>query len=69
MNHTPQDPIPLMTIDEVAEYLRLHPMTVRRLVRERQLPAFKVGRQWRIKRESLDRWVEEKTMQNDPASA
>ena len=49
---------PMMTIDEVAEYLRMHPMTVRRMAREGAVPAFKVGRQWRIKRELLDRWME-----------
>ncbi|MBC7225522.1 MAG: response regulator, partial [Anaerolineae bacterium] len=38
----------IMTIEEVARYLSLHELTVRRLAREGEIPAFKVGRQWRI---------------------
>ena len=55
---------PIMTIEEVAEYLGLHPLTVRRLAREGEIPAFKVGRQWRVKRELFDRWMTDRSMQN-----
>jgi excisionase family DNA binding protein len=48
-------PGPIMTIDEVAEYLDLHPLTVRRLARDGESPAFKVSQQWRVKRAILDR--------------
>ena len=48
----------IMTIEEVARYLSLHELTVRRLAREREIPAFKVGRQWRVKKALLDRWIE-----------
>jgi len=57
-------PDPIMTIEEVAEYLGLHPLTIRRLAREREIPAFKVGRQWRVKRELFDQWMGDKSMQN-----
>jgi excisionase family DNA binding protein len=40
-------PDPIMTVDQVAEYLKLHPLTIRHLAREGEIPAFKVGRQWR----------------------
>lgn len=53
----------LMTIEEAAEYLRLHPLTARKLAREGALPAFKIGRQWRVKRALLDRWIEERSRQ------
>lgn len=55
---------PIMTVDEVAEYLSLHPLTVRRLARDGEIPAFKVGRQWRIKRELLDKWIADQSAQN-----
>jgi excisionase family DNA binding protein len=55
---------PVMTIDEVAEYLHIHTLTARRLAREGAIPAFKVGRQWRIKRALLDRWMERELGQN-----
>ena len=57
-------PEPIMTIDEVASYLSLHPLTVRRLARDGEIPAFKVGRQWRVQRELLDRWMEEQSMKS-----
>jgi excisionase family DNA binding protein len=66
-----EQPDPIMTIDEVAEYLDLHPLTVRRLARDGEIPAFskipfrgKVGRQWRIKRDLLDRWIADQSAQN-----
>ena len=52
----------LMTIEEVAEYLRFHPSTVYRLVRQRALPAVKVGKQWRISRELLEEWLRANTI-------
>jgi excisionase family DNA binding protein len=45
MEQTVEDTAQMMTIDEVAKYLSLHPLTVRRLAREGRIPAFKVGRQ------------------------
>lgn len=48
----------IMTIEQVAQYLSLHELTVRRLAREGEIPAFKVGRQWRVKKALLDRWIE-----------
>jgi excisionase family DNA binding protein len=54
----------IMTIEEVARYLSLHELTVRRLAREGEIPAFKIGRQWRVKKDLLDRWIERETMRN-----
>jgi excisionase family DNA binding protein len=58
--HKPlDDPDQIMTIEQVARYLSLHELTVRRLAREGEIPAFKVGRQWRVKKALLDRWIEQ----------
>ncbi len=46
----------ILTLENVAEYLRVHPSTIYRMLKKRQLPAFKLGRDWRFNRESLDRW-------------
>jgi excisionase family DNA binding protein len=54
----------IMTVEEVARYLSLHELTVRRLAREGEIPAFKIGRQWRVKKDLLDRWIERETMKN-----
>jgi len=57
----------MLTISEVAEYLKLHELTVRRLAREGELPAFKVGRQWRIQREKLQEWIDARSGQGASA--
>lgn len=54
----------IMTIEQVARYLSLHELTVRRLARDGEIPAFKVGRQWRVKRELLDSWIEREAYRN-----
>ena len=43
----------LLTIHDVAEFLRIDPKTVRRLVKSQRLAAYKVGRQWRISERDL----------------
>lgn len=47
----------ILTIDEVAELLHLHEMTVYRLVKQGKLPGFKVGGRWRFRREVLESWM------------
>lgn len=45
---------------EVADFLCIHKNTVYKLIRRGQLPAFHVGKSWRIRREDLAELVEEK---------
>jgi excisionase family DNA binding protein len=47
---------PIMTADEVAELLHIHPTTVYRLVKQGRIPAFRVGGDYRFNRETIDRW-------------
>ena len=47
----------IMTLKEVAKYLGVHTMTVYRLLKEKKLPGFKVGGQWRTKKEVLDNYL------------
>ncbi len=51
-------PESLLTIEEVARYLRVDKFTVYRLVSQKKLPAFRVGNQWRFKKKILDRWLQ-----------
>ena len=44
------------TAEEIAKYLKLHPYTIRRLAREKQIPAFRVGGQWRFRKDEIDKW-------------
>ncbi|MGZ8488528.1 MAG: helix-turn-helix domain-containing protein [Candidatus Binatia bacterium] len=48
---------PLLTLEQVAEYLNVNKFTVYRLLARKGLPAFKVGNQWRFKRELVDAWL------------
>jgi excisionase family DNA binding protein len=47
----------LMTVKEVADYLRCHPESLYRLLRRNQIPAFKVGFDWRFSRRAIDAWI------------
>jgi excisionase family DNA binding protein len=47
----------LINIKEAATYLRLNYMTVYKLAQKGRLPAFKVGGNWRFKKEVLDAWI------------
>jgi excisionase family DNA binding protein len=47
----------VLTVREVAEYLRVHQATIYRLLPEQKLPAFRVGADWRFKREVIERWM------------
>jgi len=48
----------LMTLEEVADYLRVTEKTVYRLLKRNGIPATKVGRQWRFDRGLIDEWLQ-----------
>lgn len=50
-------PEQLLTLEQVAKYLNVDKFTVYRLLNDKQLPAFKVGNQWRFKRSLIERWL------------
>ena len=50
----------VMTVVEVAQYLHVHPSTIYRLLRKKEIPAFRVGSDWRFNRESIDAWRTER---------
>ena len=54
---SPRTEHPLLTCDEAAAYLRLHPRTVGRLLKAKTLPGVKVGSQWRLRRADLDAYL------------
>ena len=49
-----------LTAEEVAEYLRLPLSTVYKLVQDKRLPGFKVGKHWRFRKETIQKWIVEK---------
>ena len=58
MNSIMQDPPgAFLTPQEVSELLRVSVYTVRRWINDGSLPAYKVGRAWRIQRGELENWI------------
>jgi len=47
----------IMTPQEAAKYLGFHLVTIYRLLKKRAIPATKIGRQWRFKKDVLDAWL------------
>ena len=54
----------ILTLKEVAEYLKLAEKTAYRLAAEAKLPGFKAGGSWRFKAGDIDRWIEDKKASN-----
>ncbi len=52
----------ILTIREVADYLKIAERTVYRLAKEGRIPAFKVGGSWRLRRDDLDQWIRSQTL-------
>ena len=47
----------ILTLRELAAYLRVNPRTVYRLLAERRVPAFRVGHAWRFRKRDIDEWM------------
>jgi len=47
----------IMTLEEVAAYLKLKPQTIYTWAQEKKIPAAKLGKEWRFKRSIIDRWI------------
>jgi excisionase family DNA binding protein len=46
----------IMTLEEVADYLRLKPQTIYTWAQEKKIPAAKLGKEWRFKKSIVDEW-------------
>lgn len=49
----------IMTLEEVAEYLRMKPQTIYSWCQEKKIPAVKLGKEWRFKKSVIDRWFDQ----------
>ncbi len=58
----------LLTVGEVAGLLRVSTMTVYRLIRTGELPAVRVGRNYRVRRNDLDTYLQEKIVEPERAA-
>ncbi len=48
-----------LTLEQIAEYLQMSTSSIYKMAQASKIPAYKIGRQWRFKKEEIDRWVEE----------
>ncbi|UCG60317.1 MAG: helix-turn-helix domain-containing protein [Candidatus Zixiibacteriota bacterium] len=46
----------IMTLEEVAAYLKLKPQTIYTWAQEKKIPAAKIGKEWRFRRSLIDEW-------------
>lgn len=49
-----------LTLEQIAEYLQMSESSIYKMAQAGKIPAYKVGRQWRFKKEVIDRWVEKR---------
>lgn len=48
---------PILTIGEVADYLKVTERTIYRLSASKKIPSFKVGGSWRFSKSEIDSWI------------
>jgi len=51
----------LMTTEETCRYLKITHRTLYRYLQNRQIPAFKLGKEWRFVRSDLEQWIRNRT--------
>jgi excisionase family DNA binding protein len=57
-------PEDIMTLREVAEYLKLAEKTAYRLAADGKIPGFKVGGSWRFRKAAIEDWIDQQTTKN-----
>lgn len=51
----------IMTVKDLAQYLKLHETSIYRMCKEKQIPAHRIGSNWRFRKDEIDHWfLEEK---------
>ena len=53
----------IMTVKQVAEYLQMDEHTIYKLARSGQIPSVKIAGQWRFKKDVIDKWISEKSLE------
>ncbi|MGI9543544.1 MAG: helix-turn-helix domain-containing protein [Cyclobacteriaceae bacterium] len=46
----------IMTVEEVAKYLKMKPQTIYIWAQKGKIPAAKIGKEWRFRRDVIDAW-------------
>lgn len=48
-----------LSVSDMAGEFGIHEMTFYRMIRDKKIPAFKIGSQWRVRRADLNKWLDE----------
>jgi excisionase family DNA binding protein len=64
-NEQPREP-EYLKVEEVATLLRVHVRTVRDWIQRGEIPAYRVGKEWRIRRDDLDRTMQARRVSSEP---
>jgi excisionase family DNA binding protein len=65
-NEQPQEP-EYLKVEEVATLLRVHVRTVRDWIQRGEIQAYKIGKEWRIRRDDLERAMQARRVSPEPA--
>jgi excisionase family DNA binding protein len=55
----------ILTLEEVASYLRLTPQTIYKWAQENRIPAVKLGKEWRFRKSIIDRWLDDQILSDE----
>ena len=53
----------ILTTKQLAEYLQMDEVTIYRLARKGQIPSVKIAGQWRFKKDVIDNWIKEQSLE------
>ena len=59
----------IVTVREIAEYLKVTERTIYRMVKDKKIPAFKVGGSWRFRLDEIDDWIKSQTLEVKPGES
>ena len=51
----------ILTIKEICDLLQVHPSTIYKMVKQGKIPSFRVGADWRFRKDLIERWMAEKS--------
>ena len=63
--HQMQETEPWLSLEQIAQHVGVSTDTIHRWIRQREMPAHKVGRLWKFKASKVDEWVQAGTAKQD----
>jgi excisionase family DNA binding protein len=61
-------PNDVLTIEELAAYLKIPKSTLYKLVREGKIPSQKIGRHWRFRKGAIDHWLDDPPIESSASA-